>query len=303
MTEDKVDALFKVEKLIISELLQKPGEEEEGLSASTLNISDLSLKFSQIESKDDKSISTERLEHLLCHLPFVIRPSPEEISLINSKSISTSKNGGAQCFLVVETGVALEDEKATEVSIETIIDFVKTSDYASKVKLLNSQDLEVQKATNQVRFLAEAHTFALAVQARIASDQKLGKLTKSYLEQAMSISAPIFDPVKAQQKLTSISKQLGYGNIANSNEDPELLASSDLMKKNIAEMYQYYNHLIFQQGGGMVQQPNLLSTGYNGAGPVPRLGDPDHFEKSSYTSMPYQQPNMNQDLGVVGFRQ
>ena len=90
-----------------------------------------------------------------------------------------------------------QSEEKTEVSIETIIDFVKTSPYASKVKLLNSQDLEVQKATNQVRFLAEAHTFALAVQARIASDPKLSKLTKSYLEQAMSISAPVFDPVKA----------------------------------------------------------------------------------------------------------
>ena len=65
----------------------------------------------------------------------------------------------------------------------------------------------------------------------------------------MSISAPVFDPVKAQQKLTSMSKQLGF---TNSNEDPENLANSELMKKNIAEMYQYYNHLIFQQGGGMM---------------------------------------------------
>ena len=96
-------------------------------------------------------------------------------------------NGGAQCFLVVEasqisSSVSQEDENNSEVSIETIIDFVRTSDYASKVKLLNSQDLEVQKVTNQVRFLAEAHTFALAVQARIANDQTLSKLTKSYLE-------------------------------------------------------------------------------------------------------------------------
>ena len=163
----------------------------------------MSQKFSQIESKDGKSLSKERLQHLLSHLPFVLRPSAEEISLINPKSISPSVNGGAQCFLVVETSNpssgAFDDqsEEKTEVSIETIIDFVKTSPYASKVKLLNSQDLEVQKATNQVRFLAEAHTFALAVQARIASDQKLSKLTKSYLEQAMSISAPVFDPVKA----------------------------------------------------------------------------------------------------------
>ena len=65
----------------------------------------------------------------------------------------------------------------------------------------------------------------------------------------MSISAPVFDPVKAQQKLTSMHKQLGF---TNSQEDPENLANSELMKKNIAEMYQYYNHLIFQQGGGMM---------------------------------------------------
>ena len=203
MTEDKVEELFRVEKLIISELQQEAGNGEEGVSTWTLKVKDLSQKFSQIESKDGKSLSTERLQHLLSHLPFVLRPSAEEISLINPKSISPSVNGGAQCFLVVEashpSSGAFEDqsEEKSEVSIETIIDFVKTSPYASKVRLLNSQDLEVQKATNQVRFLAEAHTFALAVQAGIASDPKLSKLTKSYLEQAMSISAPVFDPVKA----------------------------------------------------------------------------------------------------------
>ena len=114
----------------------------------------------------------------------------------------------------------------------------------------------------------------------------------------MSTSAPIFDPVKAQQKLTSLNKQLGF---TNSNEDPEILANSDLMKKNIAEMYQYYNHLIFQQGGGMLQQPNIMTSGNYSSGPTPRLGDPDHFDRSSYPS--YQRPNMNQDLGVIGVRQ
>lgn len=53
----------------------------------------------------------------------------------------------------------------------------------------------------QARFFAEAHTHALAVQALIASDPELGKLTASYLEQAMSVTAPVFDPVKAAQKL------------------------------------------------------------------------------------------------------
>ena len=118
----------------------------------------------------------------------------------------------------------------------------------------------------------------------------------------MSISAPVFDPVKAQQKLTQLDKQLGYANDANSNEDPEALATSELMKKNIAEMYAYYNHLIFQQGGGMMQPPANVQPGYSGAGPVPRLGDPDHFERLNFTSPPFQRASFNQDLGVIGFR-
>ena len=71
--------------------------------------------------------------------------------------------------------------------------------YASKIKML---ELDDELSTNQVRFLAEAHTFALSVQARIAKNDRLSKLTKSYLEQAMSTSAPVFDPIKAQQNLT-----------------------------------------------------------------------------------------------------
>ena len=38
VTEDKVDELFRVEKLIISELQQEAGNEEEGVSASTLKV-------------------------------------------------------------------------------------------------------------------------------------------------------------------------------------------------------------------------------------------------------------------------
>ena len=252
--------------------------------------------------KGDKVMTRERLVHLLSSLPFVGDSSPEEISLITPKHISVSKSGGASCFLVVEvnkvSNFVEEKENKPEVSVETIIDFVKMSDFSSKVRLLNSQDLETYKATNQVRFLAEAHTFALAVQARLANDQNLSKLTKSYLEQAMSTSAPIFDPVKAQQKLTSADKSLGF---ANSNEDPEILMNSDLMKKNIAEMYQYYNHLIFQQGGGMMQQPNVMTPGTFGTGPTPRLGDPDHFDRSSY---PYaaSRPSDSQEFGVIGVR-
>lgn len=59
----------------------------------------------------------------------------------------------------------------------------------------------------QGRFFAEAHTFALAVQALIASDPKLSNLTSSYLEQAMSVSAPVFDPLKAAQRLNSYQYQ------------------------------------------------------------------------------------------------
>ena len=167
VTEDKVDELHRVEKLLVSELPKEKAGEEEDVSDLTLKVSDLCQKFNQIEGKEGKSITQERLDHLLSHLPFVMKHSAEEISIVNPKSISRSLNGGAQCFLVVEasknTSVGQEDENKTEVSIETIIDFVKASDYASKVKLLNSQDLETQKVTNQVRFLAEAHTFALAV--------------------------------------------------------------------------------------------------------------------------------------------
>ena len=102
VTEDKVEELFKVEQLIVSELQQEAGNDEESASVSTFKVSDLSQKFCQFESKDGISNSKEKLEHLLSHLPFVLRPSAEEITLINPKSISPSKNGGAQCFLVVE---------------------------------------------------------------------------------------------------------------------------------------------------------------------------------------------------------
>ena len=88
---------------------------------------------------------------------------------------------------------------------------------------------------------------------------------------------------------------------SNSDEDPENLVNSELMKKNIAEMYQYYNHLIFQQGGSMMQQQNIISSGTYNTGPTPRLGDPDHFEKSSYNQS-YHRASVNQDLGVIGFR-
>ena len=83
------------------------------------------------------------------------------------------------------------------------------SKYGAHVRLMSSIDngeaTEVKLSDGtckiQGRFFAEAHTFALAVQALIASDTKLSKLTSSYLEQAMSVSAPVFDPLKAAQRL------------------------------------------------------------------------------------------------------
>ena len=47
-----------------------------------------------------------------------------------------------------------------------------------------------------------------------------------------------------------------------------------------------------------MQQQSVIPTGQ---GPVPRLGDPDPFDRS-YMPLPYQHTSLNQDLGVVGFR-
>lgn len=59
------------------------------------------------------------------------------------------------------------------------------------------------------------------------------------------------------------------------------------MKNNIAQMYQYYNHLIFQQGGAvMQQQPQLLFEG-----PAVRLGDPDLFERAMMRRQEFSQEN------------
>ena len=58
-----------------------------------------------------------------------------------------------------------------------------------------------------------------------------------------------------------------------------------MMKNNIAQMYQYYNHLIFQQGGAvMQQQPQLMFEG-----PAVRLGDPDLFERAMMRRQEFSQ--------------
>lgn len=65
------------------------------------------------------------------------------------------------------------------------------------------------------------------------------------------------------------------------------------MKTNIAQMYQYYNHLIFQQGGPLMQSQSL---GFFDGQSV-RLGDPDHFER-----VPARRSDPNQDVGVARVR-
>ena len=103
----------------------------------------------------------------------------------------------------------------------------------------------------QGRYFAEAHTYALAVQALLASDSRLSKLTSSYLEQAMSVSAPVFDPVKAAQRLEQQYPQSVPGGpnvMGDGASTSSAVSDSDLLRHNIAQMYQYYNQLIFRQG-------------------------------------------------------
>ena len=176
VTQDKVEQLFMVEKLIVQEFLGESARE-----SHTVHLSDLHQKLSQVES--GKSLTKEKLEFLLSHLPFVLKTSDMEFTVMNLKAIAPSKQGGAQCFLVVELCQSVKEEttdKVEKASISTISNFVSSLPYSANVKVLDSGDEEL--STNQIRFLADAHTFALAVQARIASDKNLSRLTKSYLE-------------------------------------------------------------------------------------------------------------------------
>lgn len=104
----------------------------------------------------------------------------------------------------MDSSILKEETSDSKLSLKSISDFVNESKYGSHVRLMSSIDKEQNQASTETgasrgqgRFFAEAHTFALAVQALIASDSKLSKLTSSYLEQAMSVSAPVFDPLKA----------------------------------------------------------------------------------------------------------
>lgn len=98
VTEDKVEELILVEKLIVQEFL---GESiQPSIENRSLKVEDLLQKLSQVES--GKSMAREKLDFLISHLPFVIKSSEEEYSAMNIKTIAPSKQGGAQCFLVVE---------------------------------------------------------------------------------------------------------------------------------------------------------------------------------------------------------
>ena len=141
VTEDKVEELILVEKLIVQEFL---GESiQPSIENRSLKVEDLLQKLSQVES--GKSMAREKLDFLISHLPFVIKSSEEEYSAMNIKTIAPSKQGGAQCFLVVEL-CALEvirasdqarDEPEMEISMQTILNFVNNLPYAKKIKVLD----------------------------------------------------------------------------------------------------------------------------------------------------------------------
>lgn len=89
------------------------------------------------------------INHMLGHLPFIsIKQSPtglmgdNEVSLNSLASICPSKDpeGGAQCFLVIlESNLATSNDE-DPLSLDKISDFVQSSPYASKVKLLSRMD-------------------------------------------------------------------------------------------------------------------------------------------------------------------
>ena len=87
VTEDKVQELILVEKLIVQEFL---GESRQpSIENRSLKVEDLLQKLSQVES--GKSLAREKLEFLISHLPFVIKSSEEEYSAMNIKTIAPSK--------------------------------------------------------------------------------------------------------------------------------------------------------------------------------------------------------------------
>ena len=110
VTEDKVEELILVERLIVQGFLGDSGKPS--TENRSLKVVDLLQKLSQVES--GKSLAREKLDFLISHLPFVIKSSEEEYSAMNIKTIAPSKQGGAQCFLVVELCTPKETEASDQ---------------------------------------------------------------------------------------------------------------------------------------------------------------------------------------------
>ena len=117
------------------------------------------------------------------------------ISLTGSAAPAAPAEGGSD-----------KGESTDRLTLANVAAFVKESKYGEHLRLMSSIDTAADGAPSspeelnkpeQARFFAQAHTYALAVQALVATDPRMSKLTSSYLEQAMSVTAPVFDPVKA----------------------------------------------------------------------------------------------------------
>ena len=155
---DKVEELLRVEQLVTKELLSEkykpdstcqdfPSTEDKSHS---IKLGELTQKLRDCSETDNCTEvlleSCKRVGHMLSHLPFVhvedLQPD-STVSLINPRSISqsTSKNGAAQCFLVIsESDSTVGDQEDVKLSLKSISDFVSGSTYGSHVRLMSSMD-------------------------------------------------------------------------------------------------------------------------------------------------------------------
>ena len=97
-----------VEKLLVQELFKESNQQSD-VNPSLSGV-DLIQKLSQV--KNGKTLTKQQLEFLLSHLPFVIKINEDEYSVMSLKTIAQSRQGGAQCFLVIEICSANETEDA-----------------------------------------------------------------------------------------------------------------------------------------------------------------------------------------------
>ena len=185
---------------------------------STLPLSGFSEMFF------DRSID---FTHLLTHLPFVtleINSSEDEDKLV--VNIGDDACLGAPVFLVVECN-ALKDFQQSDAVIKRL------QSLGSALKLTSSL---ISSEKVSIRFMAELNSEALATEHSLVSDLQLAKLADNFttrLEQSMSVDAPEFTPVAPFPINTKP---------AATNESS---GSAFDQKKQIANMYQYYNQLIF----------------------------------------------------------